>query len=233
LEDWQVATTNESQKQPIPDFTIESKAENTYLNLKLNNLKPVVLQGEQGLSKKGPQTGNASYYYSLTRLKTTGKIQIDNKQYEVDGFSWLDREWSTSALGENQVGWDWFSLQLDNNIEIMYYQIRQINNKIDPLSKGSFVFADGNISKLKIEDVKLEITNYWQSPLGGRYPSGWKMKIPKHDIELNIVPVMKNQELDVSIRYWEGAVEIDGDYHGKPISGRGYVELTGYAEDKQ
>ena len=232
LEDWQVATTNESKNQPIPDFTIESRTEDINLNLELSNLKPVVLQGELGLSQKGPQSGNASYYYSLTRLNTTGTIEIENIQYEVKGLSWLDREWSTSALGENQVGWDWFSLQLDNNIEIMYYQIRQKNDTIDPLSKGSFVFANGEYTKLNKVDLDLAITNYWQSPLGGTYPSGWTMKIPKYDIQLNIEPIMKDQELDVSIRYWEGAVEIDGNYQGTTISGKGYVELTGYAQDR-
>ena len=123
-------------------------------------------------------------------------------------------------------------LHLENNIEIMYYQIRQKNDTIDPLSKGSFVFANGEYTKLNKVDLDLAITNYWQSPLGGTYPSGWTMKIPKYDIQLNIEPIMKDQELDVSIRYWEGAVEIDGNYQGTTISGKGYVELTGYAQDR-
>ena len=230
LEDWQIVGVDQKTNPTIPVMKLSAQNSNIELVLELENLKPPVLQGDNGLSQKGPQPGNASYYYSLTRIKSNGTLKIDDELFSVEGLSWLDREWSTSALGENQVGWDWFSLQLNDNTEIMYYQIRQSGNKVDPLSKGSIVFKDKRWKNLVRDDVQLKVLDYWPSPLGGNYPADWQLVIPSQNIDLRVTPVMSNQELDVSIRYWEGAVEVIGQYDGSDIQGNGYVELTGYAE---
>jgi predicted secreted hydrolase len=179
---------------------------------------------------KSKDTGNASYYYSATRIETKGKIILEGKEFITEGYSWLDREWSTSALSDNQKGWDWFSLQLDNNTEIMYYQLRNRNGSIDETSKGSIVFADGSKVNLRMDDIILTTAGEWQNPAGKVYPSGWLLKIPTRNTELKITPAIKNQELEVSVKYWEGSVKIEGVYDGKQITGRGYTELTGYAD---
>ncbi len=216
----------------LTTFDMRATLENAGLNLNLKALKPIVLQGEGGLSQKGPEPGNASYYYSLTRLQATGTMAINNQTKPVTGQAWLDREWSTSALSQNQVGWDWFSLQLDDNREIMYYQLRQKDGSADSLSKGAFVSPEGTYRKITSSEVRLTVLDQWESPLGGVYPSGWELEIPAENLSLTITPKLKSQELDVQIRYWEGSVQVSGLSKGKPITGRGYVELTGYATDQ-
>ncbi|MBD3225235.1 MAG: carotenoid 1,2-hydratase [Caldithrix sp.] len=230
LENWQLYTAQADTGGSIPPMHLRASNQTIGLDLHLQNSKPPVLQGDRGLSQKGPQPGNASYYYTLPRLTTRGTFTIHDETFKVEGLSWLDREWSTSALDTNQVGWDWFALQLDNGIDIMYYQIRQRGNRVDPHSKGSIVFADGDYELLSREQVRLEVLDHWQSPRGGGYPAEWNLRIPAHQTVLHIEPAMADQELDVSLRYWEGAVQIKGTYQEKAITGKGYVELTGYAE---
>jgi predicted secreted hydrolase len=140
----------------------------------------------------------------------------------------MDREWSTSALSEDQKGWDWFALQLDDNTEIMYYQMRKTDGTPDIFSKGVVVNQNGYSELIKKEDVILKTTEDWKSPNGTIYPSGWNLKISSKNIDLNISPAIKNQFMDVTIKYWEGSVKIEGTKNGSKINGRGYVELTGY-----
>ncbi|HMQ68482.1 MAG TPA: lipocalin family protein, partial [Ignavibacteria bacterium] len=142
--------------------------------------------------------------------------------------SWMDREWSTSALSDDQKGWDWFALQLDDSTEIMYYQMRKNDGSPDIFSKGTIVDKKGSVKTVIKENVILEVTEYWESPDGVKYPSGWSLKIPSDNIELKISPAVKDQLMNVSVRYWEGAVKIEGRKNGSEIKGRGYVELTGY-----
>lgn len=229
IEDWSV-TESVKGKYEFPDVRLRAKDKNISLDLELKPQKPVVLQGENGLSRKSKDTGNASYYYSATRIETKGRIILEGKEFITEGYSWLDREWSTSALSDNQKGWDWFSLQLDNNTEIMYYQLRNKDGSIDETSKGSIVFADGSKVNLRMDDIILTAAGEWQNPAGKVYPSGWLLKIPSRNSELKISPAIKNQELEVSVKYWEGSVKIEGVYDGKEITGRGYTELTGYAD---
>ncbi|MBS1517859.1 MAG: carotenoid 1,2-hydratase [Bacteroidetes bacterium] len=228
LENWEISKTGSGVSFGLPVISINAETEKTGINLIIEALKPAVLQGDSGLSQKGKGAGNASYYYSYTRMKTEGKLIIEGKESEVSGFSWMDREWSTSALGEDQKGWDWFALQLDDNTEIMYYQMRKNDGTPDVYSKGTLIDRDGSSQIINKEEVIPEITGYWQSPSGEKYPSGWILKIPSRNIELKITPSAKDQLMNVSIRYWEGSVLIEGTKDGKEISGRGYVELTGY-----
>jgi predicted secreted hydrolase len=199
--------------------------EEVSIELSLKSLKPIVLQGDKGLSQKSSDAGNASYYFSQTRIDSSGTISIEGQNFEVSGLSWLDREWSTSALGENQDGWDWFSIQLDDGREIMLYQLRLKDGGIDPFSSGSLVSKNGKLIPLKATDFNIEVLDTWKSSETGIvYPSKWGINIPSHNIELTVIPLLKNQELLQTFTYWEGAVKVSG----KDISGKGYVELTGY-----
>jgi predicted secreted hydrolase len=228
LEDWQIIQTEDRSAFDLPIINVNAKAENVTINFVIEAVKPFVLQGDEGLSQKGKQPGNASYYYSYTRLKTEGKIILAGKEFSVNGFSWMDREWSTSALSEDQKGWDWFALQLDDNTEIMYYQMRKNDGAPDIFSKGVFADEKGASQLIKKDDVVLEVTDYWESPTGEQYPSGWNLQIPSKEIDLKITPTVKNQLMEVAVRYWEGSVKIEGTKNSNAINGRGYVELTGY-----
>jgi len=224
LLDWSLKSEG---KQFFP-LELNAKQDNIEIQLSLNSSKPPILQGDKGLSKKSLTRGNASYYYSFTRLATQGKITIDNETFDVAGASWLDREWSTSALEKSQLGWDWFSLQLSNNEEIMFYQLRKNNGKIDPASSGSYIDTNGKKTHLKHNQVIIEPKTFWKSPSGTEYPSSWDLNIPSLDMILNIKSYMNKQEIDLSVRYWEGAVDIKGKIGANNITGHGYVELSGY-----
>ncbi|MGQ9799516.1 MAG: lipocalin-like domain-containing protein [Ignavibacterium sp.] len=228
VEDWQIIQTESRTTFELPTISIKAKTDKAEINFTLEAVKPFVLQGDEGLSQKGKQPGNASYYYSYTRLKTEGKIILSGQEFSVKGFSWMDREWSTTALSEDQKGWDWFALQLDDNTEIMYYQMRKKDGMPDVFSKGTFVDKKGASELIEKDDVVLEVTDYWESPGGEKYPSGWNLQIPSKEIDLKITPTVKNQLMDVTVRYWEGSVKIEGKKSGSKITGSGYVELTGY-----
>ncbi len=193
--------------------------------------KPIVLQGDRGLSQKGPTPGNASYYYSFTRLRTRGTVRVSGEELPVTGASWLDREWSTSVLEAGQVGWDWFALQLDDGRDLVYYQLRETDGQASAESAGTLVLADGSAIRLDPGSVALEIEDTWTSPLDGtRYPARWTLSLSELGLRLGVTPVFAAQELDLAFRYWEGAVDVSGTGpDGDPIRGHGYVELTGYA----
>jgi predicted secreted hydrolase len=228
LEDWQINQISDNAVFELPKLNIKARSDKAEIDFDVESVKPLVLQGDSGLSQKGKREGNASYYYSYTKLKTEGKIKIGGKEFTVNGYSWMDREWSTSALSDDQKGWDWFALQLDDSTEIMYYQMRKNDGSPDIFSKGTIIDDNGSVRTVNKEDVTLEVTEYWDSPEGEKYPSGWMLKIPSENIELRLTPAVKEQLMNVSVRYWEGAVKIEGMKNGSEIKGRGYVELTGY-----
>ena len=222
LDDWSMTSTG------TPTFPVRLRAaENGIgIDLTVTPSKPRVLQGNQGLSQKGPGVGNASYYYSYTRLGTEGHVMLQGDTLSVTGQSWLDREWSTSALGPDQEGWDWFSLQLDDGRDLMYYQLRRTDGTPSQFSEGVIVGTDGEPRRLARSDVSLNVLDTWTTSDGTHtYPVEWTLRVPEENIDLHITPVIPNQELDVSVRYWEGAVRVEGS-----TSGRGYVEMTGYGE---
>lgn len=201
------------------------------VDLELEPGKPIVLQGDQGLSQKGPEPGNASYYYALTRMPASGRVVFDGEAHDVTGLTWLDREWSTSALSVGQVGWDWFALQLDDGWEMMVYQLRREDGSADPLSDGVLIDPDGHRIPLEWgEEVEVEPTGSWRSPQdGSEYPSGWRIRVPERGWDLTVEPVVDDQELRLAFRYWEGSVAVEGRGEGgASVAGRGYVELTGY-----
>ena len=203
------------------------------LDLKLVPSKPPVVHGADGISHKSAVPGNASHYYSLTRLATTGKIGVGAESLAVAGTSWMDHEFSTSQLDSTQVGWDWFSLQLDSNEELMLYQLRRRDGSIEPLSSGTWIGNDGRGAFLARPAFAIEPTGRWESPASGAtYPNRWKVRVPSRGLDLVVTPVLDDQELRSTttggVIYWEGAVRITGTRHGAAVTGRGYVELTGY-----
>ena len=202
---------------------------NIAIDLTLVPLKPPILNGIDGLSQKSSQPGNASYYYSVSRLQTDGTLRVDGIDYAVTGLSWLDREWGSSALSKEQHGWDWFALQLSDGSDLMFYNLRRIDGSQDSHSAGTWIRADGRALPLTRDDVAVDVKEYWNSPHGGRYPMEWQIDVAPLALNLHVNPVLKAQELSTNVRYWEGAVDVKGQRAGKELTGRGYVELTGYA----
>lgn len=201
------------------------------IDLALRSQKPLVLEGERGLSRKGPAPGNASYYYSLTRLATRGVVTLGADTHQVSGSSWMDREWGTSALGPDEVGWDWFALQLADGRDLMFYRLRRRDGSASPFSAGTIVLGDGTTRALARDDAEVAELGTWRSPRTGVvYPSGWRLRIPRDRLDLELRPSLRDQELDLGVRYWEGAVDISGTRDGRAIGGVGYVELTGYGD---
>lgn len=224
LENWQVSQLSEDQ------YLLTAELDGIGLDLILDDLKGPILHGEEGYSQKGPEKGNASHYYSQTRLETSGSIQTDSGSYQVSGLSWKDHEFSTSALSSNQVGWDWFSIQLDDGSELMVFQIRREDGSVDPFSSGSFINPEGEVINLAKEDFEIQVLDSWRSSeSGAEYPSRWRVAVPEMDLQLQIRPILSDQEMKVSYTYWEGAVEVQGILDGNDVSGSGYVEMTGYA----
>ncbi len=198
------------------------------LDLVLARGKPPVPEGDRGLSRKGAAPGDASYYYSLTRLPTAGVLRIGRDSIHVRGASWMDREWSTSALAPDEVGWDWFALQLADGRDLVLYRIRHRGGAISPFSAGTVVAPDGRPRALTAADFDVAVLGKWTSPATGvRYPSGWRVRVPSAGVDVRLEPLLRDQELDLAFRYWEGAVTLVDSRDARP-AGRGYIELTGY-----
>jgi len=227
IEDWQINASDANAK----NTTIKADAGQFAVDLNLEQIKPPALQGQNGLSPKSDEPGNASYYYSLTRLLTKGSIRVNDQTFTVNGTTWKDHEFSTSALGGTAQGWDWFGLQLDDNRELMLGQIRLQDGGHEPAFGGILVNPDGSTHYLKSSDFTLEVTDHWKSPHNGAtYPAGWNITVNTGDtqpLKIALKPLLADQELHGSgnVDYWEGAVQISGDQ-----TGYGYAELTGYVQ---
>ena len=227
IDDWEIATEDPGHPE---QWRLRASDAEFALDVALTAAKPPVLNGIDGLSQKSAEPGNASYYYSITRWLTEGSIRLGDEEYRVSGLSWLDREWSSSALAADQLGWDWFALQLSDGSELMFYNLRKLDGSQDEHSAGTWINVDGTSTHIDRDDMDIEVIDTWDSPEGGRYPSAWVLRVPDRGLSLEIRPVMADQELFTTVRYWEGAVDVQGQRHGSPVEGRGYVELTGYAE---
>ena len=223
LEDWQI------RGKPDGSFpwTIDVDAGDFALQLTVDPVRSPILQGDNGLSQKSAAPGNASYYYSITRLATRGEVRIGETSRTVAGMSWLDREWSTSALGDDQAGWDWFSLQLDSGEDLMVYRLRRNDGSTDPYSAGAWVDAQGKAETLGSNDFTLREERFWTSESGHRYPVSWTLTSDGRTPELRVEALLDNQEMQTSVRYWEGAVSVSSVVSGETL-GHGYLEMTGY-----
>ncbi|MDE2816864.1 MAG: carotenoid 1,2-hydratase [Chloroflexota bacterium] len=224
IDDWAVFASDDVVSQMV----IRAKAAGFALDLTLTPVKGPSFHGENGLSRKGPEPGNASYYYSLSRLETTGIVEIGGEEFAVSGLSWMDREFGTSALSADAVGWDWFAIHLDDGRDIMVGQIRRQDGSLEPLFGGLLVSPDGTTRSLAAEDFAITPLGSWQSKnSGATYPAGWEIELTlgNASLRLKLEPLLADQEVLANVIYWEGAVRVSGD-----ASGYGYAELTGYAQ---
>jgi predicted secreted hydrolase len=219
-----------------PDTQILEAAEGDLaIRLTVSSRKHPIVHGTNGISHKGPLVGQASHYYSFTRLATTGTLTVGGESFDVTGTSWMDHEFGSADLDKDLVGWDWFCLQLDDQRELMLYRLRRADGSADPASSGTLIDRDGQGHHLLLGDFTLEPTSYWTSPVSkARYPQRWRLTIPSQQLSLELIPRMADQELSpkrsTQVTYWEGAIETTGTAQGKPIHGQGYMELTGYVE---
>jgi predicted secreted hydrolase len=211
------------------------------LDLRLHPLLAPVLNGDRGLSVKSDEPDTASYYYSIPRLEVKGAIVRGGcraggaqahgmaRRLPVSGIAWLDREWGSGSLGPRERGWDWFALQLTDGSALMFYQLREEDGGRDPHSAGTWVDAGGSAHALASRDVQIDVLGRWRSPTGARYPARWRVRVAALGLDVTAAPVLADQELETTPRYWEGDVDVAGTRGGRPVSGEGYVELVGYA----
>ena len=220
---WQVRWNGDSQH-------LTAIASDFSLDLDARTLKPPVINGRDGISRKAAGEGQASHYISLTRLKARGTVRLADRTFPVSGLAWMDHEFFTNQLDPGQTGWDWFSMQFDDGTELMVYRLRRADGKADLFSAGTWVTANGESRDLTASDFTLAPTGAaWQC-----YPIEWRVTVPSIRFEVTVTPLLANQEVTspthVVSPYWEGAVEIHGARAGKPIQGAGYLEMTGYRE---
>jgi len=211
------------------DWRLEAAQEGYTLELELHPLSPPVLNGAAGLSRKSDAPDSASYYYSIPRIAVRGTLRRQGKPLAVQGLAWLDREWGSGGLGPGQAGWDWFALQLDDRTALMFYALRRRDGSRDPHSAGTWVESSGEVRALTSAAVDIDVNDHWTQADGVRYPSGWRVRVPSLALDVTVRPVLADQELKTSPRYFEGAVDVSGAHAGRPLRGRGYVELVGYA----
>lgn len=214
---------------------LQASTESFALDLTAAPQKKPILHGQTGLSQKGDLPGQSSHYYSYSRLDTHGTISIQGQDFPVQGISWMDHEFGSADLPDSLAGWDWFSIQLDDGSELMYYLLRQTDGTVHAVSSGTYIPKDGTPLHIQKEDLHIEVGDHWISPkTGTRYPSAWTLTLTPLDLKLHLRPLMNNQELvttqSTQITYWEGAVEVTGQHKDTPLIGKGYVELTGYAK---
>jgi predicted secreted hydrolase len=226
LKKWQAVIEKRQHRlsAQTPNFDIE---------MHLTPLKPPVAHGQDGYSRKGSSPQNASCYYSFTRLATEGRIRIHDQTIHVRGLSWMDHEYATAPLESGIVGWDWFSLQLSDQTELMVFLLRKADGSTHSASSGTIVKDRGGIQHLRHDQFSIQVHGYWVSPnTRARYPSRWRIRVPAIDLNLDMRPAVANQEMQTQattgVTYWEGSINAVGTKEGRPLSAKGYVEMTGY-----
>jgi len=225
---WQVQWTGDLQQ-------LQAVAQDFALRLVMSSRKPPVIHGKDGISQKSDGAGQASHYISFTRLLTKGTIDLNGKEYQVEGGSWMDHEFFTHQLGTNESGWDWVSLQLDDNTELMLYRFRQKDGGVDSFSAGTYIDAEGKPAYLGVADFSMqpEKETYASPDTHGVYPIAWRMTVPSLRLDLRLTTQLRSQELvsgmGAGLPYWEGAITIRGTRDNKSAQGVGYLEMTGYA----
>ena len=227
LDDWSLGARDRTTEGADGIFPLTLRAADSLaaIDLVLERGRPMVLQGDRGLSKKGQEEGQASYYFTYPRMEVTGTVRSGRENHDVVGVAWMDREWSTSVLAEDQEGWDWFALRLPDGRDLMLFELRSAAG--EPVVDGTLIEASGRTTNLDDADTQISVLSEWESPVdGARYPAGWRIRIPSYGVDLTVEPLLPDQEFRHTFRYWEGAVRVTDTQGGEA---RGYVELTGYA----
>jgi predicted secreted hydrolase len=234
-DDWTLSADTAGGK-----WRLRAGQEGYAIDLTLEPLGEPVLNGDAGLSRKSADPGGASYYYSIPRLRVSGRLLRGGQPLAVQGLAWLDREWGSGGLGAGQSGWDWYALQLADGSSLMFYALRDRDGGLrdgagqrDPYSAGTWVSATGETRALASADVDIAATGSWRDRAGVRYPAGWRLVVRPLALEVTVRPVLADQELETSPRYWEGAVDVIGEREGRRVGGRGYVELVGYTGERR
>lgn len=232
---WQVLWTSTGQQ-------LSAVSDSSRINFSVRTAKPPVIHGLGGISQKGAGAGHASHYVSFTRLLTSGTVLLDGTKYAVEGTSWMDHEFFTNQLTPDEAGWDWVSLQLSDNTELMLYRLRHKDGSVDPFSSGTYVDAQGTSTHLSQADFSMqpatETTEFWTSPdTNAKYPISWRISVPRIGLDVSITTRLRSQELVSRGRgtpsYWEGAIDITGHQGDQAVTGVGYLEMTGYAGSVQ
>ena len=231
-EDLNVRIRDWSAQREQDAMRLTARHDGYAVDLQLVPQKPVTLHGDRGYSRKGDSERQASYYYSITRLDAAGTITFDGVSHRVNGHAWMDHEFGSGMMRPDQAGWDWFSLQLDDGSDVMVFHLRKKDGSFEQ-PFGTLVPREGPAVALAGAPV-ISAQGSWVSPhTGAEYPSGWTVEVPDQGISLQVKPLLRDQELNTSrstrITYWEGAVAVEGHIGDRPVKGRGYVELTGYA----
>jgi len=224
IDDWTIAAAGGASAE----WKLAAAQPGYALDLELQPLGPPVLNGAAGLSRKSDVPGSASYYYSMPCIAVHGTLSRQGRPLAVQGLAWLDREWGSGGLGPTQSGWDWFALELDDGTALMFYALRARDGSRDPHSAGTWVESSGEAHGLESGAVDIDVTDHWTSADGVRYPAGWRIRVPALALDVAVRPVLADQELKTTPRYFEGAVDVSGARAGRPLGGRGYVELVGY-----
>lgn len=230
LENWTASRDPKTGKH-----FLAARSKDCSIKLSLGEGKIPAIHGHQGVSQKASCVGCASHYYSHTRMPADGELSVDGKTYNVRGTAWMDHEFGSNQLASNQIGWDWFSIQLTDGSDIMLYLMRLKDGTYDPHSSGTFVAADGGVEHLQLKDYQIEPSQKWKSPhTGGQYPTSFHVTVPGKQLDLKINALVQDQELaskdKAGISYWEGACRVTGTHAGAPVQGQAYVEMTGYSE---
>lgn len=212
---------------------LRAVADRFTLALTFKSLKPPVINGVDGVSQKSEGRGHASYYISSTRLETHGEISLDGKTYNVEGVSWMDHEFFSQLFDQEQAGWDWFSIEFNDGTELMLYELRRRDGTVDPYSAGTYVDTSGRARHLRLTDFRLEPGRTWFSPAThAAYPVAWRVEVPALGLSIEVATPLETQEFVSGTRfapsYWEGAIRAKGTKQGVPVSGAGYLEMTGY-----
>lgn len=228
LHDWEAAIAPQGHilRMAAPAFAFE---------LTLTPTKGPIAHGDQGYSRKGDRPEQASCYYSFPRLAVRGQVRLDQRREVVRGTAWMDHEFSTAPLAEGVVGWDWFSIQLGNGVDLMLFRLRQADGALHPASSGTLIGADGATRHLPRDAIRTRATRRWTSSRSGAtYPVAWEIVLPGEELTLAVEATVNAQEMITSgstgVTYWEGSLAVKGRAGGRPVTGQGYMELTGYAD---
>jgi predicted secreted hydrolase len=226
--DWHIARSADGRR------FIRAGEDGVNLDLTLTPSKDPVAEGQDGAFHMGGCATCYARYYSFTRLRAAGSLTLRGQPFAVTGTAWHDHEWGSNYLEPTLAGWDWFSVQLGNGVDVMIFRFRRPDGSTLPQSSGTFVDRSGSHHFIAANDFDVVPTNWWISPHdGARYPSGWTITLRAEHATLTVTPLLVDQELSTShstqVTYWEGACSIAGTLDGKPVDGVGYAELTGYA----